>query len=306
MTLFDPESVPGESGTGVGPMGTEPPSSPGALPDAPAAPAAPASTVRLRLVVAYDGSGFRGFAAQPGLPTVAGALCDAIATVARHPVTLTCAGRTDAGVHARGQVVHVDVDPGVDPDALAKAANAMLAPRVVVRRAEVVDDSFDARRQARARRYRYLVLEAAAPDPLLAPVAWHTKHALDLRAMRAAADALLGEHDFRAFCRRVPGTSADEPIVRRVLDARWDEVSAPDAVGEGARLLRFGIEAQSFCHQMVRSVVGTLVDVGRGRYRASDVVWLLSAGERSHVSNIAPPHGLCLMSVDYGEPPQAP
>jgi tRNA pseudouridine38-40 synthase len=285
LTLFDPDPGPGDAGTGVGPLDLDAP-----------------PRVRLRLLVAYDGGGFRGFAAQPGQETVAGALADAIATVAQHPVTLTCAGRTDAGVHARGQVVHVDVHPGVEPAAVKKAVNAMLAPRVVVRRADHVPDSFDARYQARSRRYRYLVLESKAPDPLLAPFAWHVKDRLDLRAMVAATDALLGEHDFRAFCRRAPGTDAHEPIRRRVLDARWDEVrAAADAVGEGVRLLRFGIEAQSFCHQMVRSIVGTLVDVGRGRHRAADVVWFLSSAERSHGSNIAPPHGLCLMSVDYGD-----
>jgi len=120
--------------------------------------------------------------------------------------------------------------------------------------------------------------------------------------MVAAADALLGEHDFRAFCRRAPGTRSDHPIVRRVLDARWDEVHLnSDVLGEGARLLRFGIEAQSFCHQMVRSIVGMLVDVGRGRFRASDVVWRLSSGTRESGSDVAPPHGLCLMAVDYGD-----
>jgi tRNA pseudouridine38-40 synthase len=217
-------------------------------------------------------------------------------------VTLTCAGRTDAGVHARGQVVHVDVDASVEPQRLANAVNAMLGPAVAVRHAVAVPDTFDARRDARARRYRYLVYEAGAPDPLLAPVAWHVKHDLDLRAMVAAADALLGSHDFRAFCRRPPGTSAEEPIVRRVLDARWDQVALDPALSrDGARLLRFGIEAQSFCHQMVRSIVGMLVDVGRGRFRASDVVWRLSAGTRESGSDIAPPHGLCLMAVDYGD-----
>jgi tRNA pseudouridine38-40 synthase len=308
LTLFDPEPGTGDAGAGVGPVDLAPPpemvaAADPARPAEPAPPAQPApATVRLRLSVAYDGSGFRGFAAQPGQDTVAGALADAIATVARHPVTLTCAGRTDAGVHARGQVVHVDVEAGVDPVSLSKAVNAMLAPRIVVRRAEAVADSFDARRHARSRRYRYLVLESEAPDPLLAPFVWHVKDRLELRAMMAAADALLGEHDFRAFCRRPPGSGPEEPIVRRVLDARWDVVrGAAGAVGEGARLLRFGIEAQSFCHQMVRSIVGTLVDVGRGRHRAADVVWFLSSAQRAHGSNIAPPHGLCLMSVDYGE-----
>jgi tRNA pseudouridine38-40 synthase len=295
LTLFDPDPASGEAGAGVGQVDL---AAPGAGPQAD--PAVP--TVRLRLLVAYDGSGFRGFAAQPGQPTVGGALAEAIATVARHPVALTCAGRTDAGVHARGQVVHVDVDAALEPERLAKAVNAMIGPAVVVRRADAVPDAFDARRDARARRYRYLVYEADAPDPLLAPVAWHVKHALDLRAMVAAADALLGEHDFRAFCRRPPGTAADEPIPRRVIDARWDQVALDPAVAGGdARLLRFGIEAQSFCHQMVRSIVGMLVDVGRGRFRASDVVWRLGAGTRERGSDLAPAHGLCLMAVDYGE-----
>ena len=176
----------------------------------------------------------------------------------------------------------------------------MLGPAVVVRSAGAAPPGFDARRSALARHYRYLVLEAPIPDPLLAPVAWHVTGPLDLRAMAAAADALLGEHDFRAFCRRVPGSSAEEPIVRRVLDARWTVVpTAPGDVADGARLLRFEIEAHSFCHQMVRSAVGALVDVGRGRRTASDMAWIVRSGERSHGSDVAPPHGLSLSAVDY-------
>lgn len=280
MTLFD----------------TDPPATPGV--GAGAGEAAP--RVRLRLVVSYDGSGFRGFADQRGQRTVAGELAAAIATVARHPVELTCAGRTDAGVHATAQVVHVDVSPDVDPDRLAKAVNAMLGPAVVVREAGPAPQGFDARRSARARHYRYLVLESDAPDPLLAAVSWHVRGPLDLRAMAAAADALLGEHDFRAFCRRAPGTSAEDPIVRRVLDARLTEVTPPLGPVPGGRLIALDISAASFCHQMVRSVMGVLVDVGRGRCRASDVTWLLSAGARPSGTTLAPPHGLCLTAVDYG------
>jgi tRNA pseudouridine38-40 synthase len=122
---------------------------------------------------------------------------------------------------------------------------------------------------------------------------------LDLRTMEAAADTLLGEHDFRAFCRRPPGSAPGDPITRRVIDAVWREESwAPGGLGD-ARLLRFDITAQSFCHQMVRSIVGILVDVGRGRRRASDVVWMLTSGDRSRGVTLAPPHGLCLLSVDY-------
>jgi len=174
---------------------------------------------------------------------------------------------------------------------------------VAVRSALVAAPGFDARHSARARRYRYLILEDETPDPLLAPVSWHVPGPLDLRAMASAADALLGEHDFRAFCRRVPGTGPEAPIVRRVLDARFVDVTLrPGELGPDARLLRFDIAATSFCHQMVRSVVGTLVEVGRGRRRASDVNWLLQSGDRSKAGGvIAPPQGLCLVGVDYDE-----
>jgi len=259
-------------------------------------------TSRLRLTVSYDGAGFRGFAAQPGQRTVAGELAGAIATVVGHRVELVCAGRTDAGVHAKGQVVHVDVREGVDSARLVRSVNTLLKPSIVVRSAEVAPAGFDARRSARARRYRYLILEDQTPDPLLAPLSWHVPGPLDLRAMASAADALLGEHDFRAFCRRVPGTEPGTPIPRRVLDARFAEVPVrPGELGPGGRLLRFDIEATSFCHQMVRSLVGTLVEVGRGRRRASDVNWMLQSGDRSRVGGvIAPPQGLCLLEVDYG------
>jgi len=257
----------------------------------------PSPATRLKLLVAYDGTGFRGFAAQDGQRTVAGELSRAISTVAQHEVDLVCAGRTDAGVHASGQVVHVDVRTDLAPERLAKAVNAMLGPEVVVRKAAEAPTGFDARRSATARRYRYLVLRSDSPDPLLAHVSWHVRDQLELRSMSAAADALLGEHDFSAFCRRPPGTKSGEPINRRVLDARWSTVETEDVAG--ACLLRFDISAQSFCHQMVRSIVGALVDVGRGRRRASDITWQLRLPDRSRATTIAPPQGLCLVAVDY-------
>jgi tRNA pseudouridine38-40 synthase len=287
LTLFDPPDADGGvaspgDGDGGGETGAEP--------------------HRLRLLVAYDGAGFRGFAAQPGQRTVAGELALALATALRQPVELTCAGRTDAGVHAAGQVVHTDVVGPVDTVSLVKAVNAMLGPTVVVRSAAVAAPGFDARRSARARRYRYLILQSDSPDPLLAPLAWYVRDRLDMKAMAAGADALLGEHDFRAFCRRPPGTAPGEPIPRRVLDATWtEEPWAPGGLGDDARLLRFDITAQSFCHQMVRSIVGILAEVGRGRRRASDVTWMLTSGDRSQGVTLAPPHGLCLLAVDYDD-----
>lgn len=257
--------------------------------------------VRIKLVVSYDGQSFRGFAAQPRQRTVAGELARAISTFVGYPVGhLVCAGRTDAGVHARGQVVHVDLDGSVDLGALHKSINSMLAPDVVVVEASPAPQGFDARRAAKSRRYRYLVLESPYPDPLLAGYAWTVKGPLDVRSMAAAADAVVGEHDFRAFCRRAPGSEPGKPIVRFVHDARWSEQSTVGSgLGEESRLLRFDIEAGSFCHQMVRSLVGVLVDVGRRRRRASDVHWLLSCGDRNAAGEPAPPHGLCLLEVRY-------
>ena len=193
-------------------------------------------TQRWRLLLAYDGAAFRGFAHQPEVPTVAGALGQALERTARlsEPPPITCAGRTDAGVHARGQVAHVDLPPvPYDGPGLARSLNRQLAPGVVVLRAEEVGDDFDARRSAVGRSYRYLVWNAPAPDPLLAPVAWHVSDQLDLVSMRTASDVLLGSHDFRSFCRRRPGTDGSEPITRRVTRARWSVDEGPEAADAG-------------------------------------------------------------------------
>ncbi len=268
--------------------------------------------VRWLMRVAYDGSGFHGFAAQEGLRTVAGTLGEALGRVTRSSASpLTCAGRTDAGVHALDQVVHFDVpasvSAGLDPLALVSSCNSQVGPAVVVREAAPAPAGFDARRSATARRYRYLVVNAPVPDPLLAGLVWHVADPLDVRSMAAAADALLGEHDFRAFCRRVPGTPPSQPINRRVLDARWSRLSrsgpaatAPPALAPvTGELLAFEIEANAFCHQMVRSLVGTLVDVGRGRKRPSDMLWILRSADRHQAGQPAPPQGLTLTAVRY-------
>ena len=267
-----------------------------------------AAPQRWRLLIAYDGAAFRGFALQPEVPTVAGALRLALERTARlsGPPVVTCAGRTDAGVHARGQVVHVDL-PSIPYDGrgLARALNRHLAPAVVVRRAEPVGPDFDARRSAVGRTYRYLVWNAPSPDPLLAPVAWHVRDPLDLGSMRTASDVLLGTHDFRSFCRRPPGADAALPIVRRVTRARWSVDDGPEVVdangtGEG-RLLRFEIAAGSFCHQMVRSLVASLVEVGRGRENAAGLMEHLRAATRHRMADPAPARGLCLVAVAYGD-----
>lgn len=262
--------------------------------DAVEAPVEVGETVRVRMVVAYDGSGFRGFAEQPDVPTVGGTLRAALERVVRHPVELTCAGRTDAGVHAWGQVVSFDARAaGFDALALRDALNKLCRPAIAVREVAVAPVGFDARFSATSRAYRYTVLRRDVPDPFLAGTAWHVPEPLDLRAMVLACDPLIGEHDFRSFC-RVPKVGAGEPapsMVRRVIDARWEDA------GDG--VLRLHIEATAFCHQMVRSIVGTLVDVGRSRLHASDVMAILRARDRQAAGQLAPPHGLCLWRVRY-------
>ncbi len=253
----------------------------------PAAPSGP--LVRVRLTFAYHGAGFRGMAAQPGQRTVAGVLGDAISKVLRGPVDLAVAGRTDAGVHAWGQVVAFDAPGGWagDTDELARRLNRLLAPEIVVRSASVAADGFDPRRSATGRRYRYTVLHRRLPDPWLADTAWWVPAPLDLRTMRAGCDPLLGEHDFSSFCRK----QGDASLVRKVREADWLDL------GDG--VLRFEIEASSFCQQMVRAIVGMLVDTGLARRTAADVAIALRARNRSAAGQVAPPHGLCLWEVTY-------
>ena len=243
------------------------------------------------MTVAYDGTGFRGFAENRDVRTVSGELGRALATVLRHPVHLIVAGRTDAGVHAWGNVVSFDVE-GDDVDLLSvqRHLNSMLGPAIVVRSADVAPDGFDARRSALARRYRYTVLNRPVPDPFLATTTWHVEEPLDLAALRLACDPLIGEHDFSSFC-RVPKRIPDASMVRRVDDARWHDL------GDG--LLRFDIDASSFCQQMVRAIVGTMVPMGLGKQRAGQMAGILRARDRSAANRVAPARGLCLWEVVY-------
>jgi tRNA pseudouridine38-40 synthase len=268
MTLFDPEP------TSL-PRGGPPP--PGC--------------VRVRLTVAYDGRGFRGFAAQPGVKTVGGALATSLERVLGFPVHLTCAGRTDSGVHAWGQVVTFDArEDGLDLPATQRSVNRLCAPAIVIRDAAVAAPEFDARRSALARCYRYSVLNTDVPDPFSAAVAWQVEEPLSLTSLRLSCDAIVGEHDFTSFC-RIRRDRPDASMTRTVHDARW--------LDEGNGRLRFDIQARSFCHQMVRALVGTMVDIGRGRKRAGDMASILSARDRSEAGNLAPAHGLCLWEVVY-------
>jgi tRNA pseudouridine38-40 synthase len=277
-------------------------------------------TVKAKLVVAYDGAGFHGFAVNAGVRTVAGTLTEAISTVARTPVTVTGAGRTDAGVHAWGQVISVGLPDGADLADLARRVNKLCGAAISIRSAEVVGNDFDARFSAQWRHYRYDVWNAPYPNPLIAARSWHVSTPLDVAAMNEAAQHVRGEHDFASFCRRPKGLGGaqesrlggakksrlggaqksrlvegePEPsLVRNVLSAGW---AIADAEGP---VLRFEIRANAFCHQMVRSITGTLVDVGSGKLPHDAVVAILAAGDRQAAGQVAPPQGLTLWQVGY-------
>lgn len=244
----------------------------------------------IRLLLAYDGTGFRGWAAQRdrSIRTIEGALSDVLADVLGDRPSLSVAGRTDAGVHARGQVTSFRVETGVTLQRIQRAVNARLGPVVVVRSAAEPPEGFDARFSATAREYRYRIDVGDVPDPFTARYVWHHPGTPDLRAMRAAAQHLVGERDFTSFCRH-PG--AGRPTVRdlqRVSVSRTDD------------RVELGFRANAFLHQMVRALTGTLVAVGEGKIDPDAVPGILAARDRAAARQMAPAHGLTLERVVYG------
>lgn len=244
--------------------------------------------------MAYRGTDFRGFAPNHGVRTVMGELGAAIERVTRRPFEYSMSGRTDAGVHGWGQVVSGDVPEDTDLDGLARRLNKLCGPDIAVRSADWTEADFDARFSATWRRYRYHVWNDPAPNPLLAETTWHVARPLDLSAMQAACPDLLGEHDFTSFC-RAPKVDDDHPLpsmVRIVLDAGWQRV-------DDSPMLRFEIRASAFCHQMVRSIVGTMVDIGLGRRPSDCIPAVIEAADRTAAGSVAPPVGLVLWQVGY-------
>ena len=239
-----------------------------------------------RLDVAYDGTWFRGYARQDGQRTVQGELEGALGNVLGSEVQTSVAGRTDAGVHARSQVVSFPFSGDVDVNRLRRSVNGIVGPEISVKAVVAAPDDFDARFSATWRRYRYLINPHPALDPLTRHIAWHVGRSLDVEAMRSMAGVYVGEHDFTSFCRTVEGKSN----VRRVEEA---------SLGERDGYLEFWIQANAFCHQMVRSLVGFMYDVGRGFVPADMVAGVIAARDRSGVDTVAPPHGLTLWEVGY-------
>jgi len=251
-------------------------------------PARYRGTVRLRLDLSYDGTNFRGWATQPGLRTVQGEVEAAIGMILRLDSVpqLTCAGRTDAGVHARGQVAHVDLDD-VDPPALQRRLRRLLPDDIGLRSLTVAPDGFDARFAALERRYVYRICDApAGPDPLGrgSVVSWHRP--LDVEAMNAAAGHLLGEHDFAAFCKKREGATT----IRTLLEL------TSVRVGD---LVETTVRADAFCHSMVRALMGALVAVGEGRHEPAWTSEVLGEAVRNARVTVMPAHGLVLEEVVY-------
>jgi tRNA pseudouridine38-40 synthase len=238
----------------------------------------------LRLLVAYDGTGFAGFQVQPGQRTVQGTLEDALSSANGSAVRIRGAGRTDAGVHALGQVVSVEAD--VHADVVLRAMPAILPEDVAVVDAQPASDDFDARRSALWRSYTYLIWSCDAPHPLYRKYALTARRALDARKMDAALRSVVGTFDFTSFGRVRDGQSP----VRTVLSASCVYDSP---------FIRVRVTGESFLHQMVRSLVGTALEVGAGRRSVSWMTEVLDARDRAAAGPVAPPHGLTLTDVGY-------
>jgi tRNA pseudouridine38-40 synthase len=240
----------------------------------------------VRLDIEYDGASFKGWAAQPGLRTVQGELEAALATVLREPVTLTVAGRTDTGVHALGQVASFLTGAEVRED-LARRLNGVGPEDIAVTAAGVVEDGFDARRSAKSRSYRYRVLARSTPSPFEQGRALWWPHRIDLEALEACASALPGTHDFTAF---TPTQTDHVRFDRDIHHASWNQ--------EGD-ILSFRITADAFMRNMVRILVGTMLEVSGGRRTLESFKKLLTGAPRTDAGDTAPPHGLYLEKVSY-------
>jgi len=245
---------------------------------------------RFRVTLEYDGTDFSGFQLQPNGRSVQGVLEAALHQITRETRRVIPAGRTDAGVHARGQVAHFDCDTRLSPNDLQRGLNAVLPRDVAVLALEPAAPDFDARRDARAKLYVYRILNRPEPSPLRARSHLHLRAPLDLAAMAEAAKSLLGSHDFSAF-RGAPGGVPEDESPRRSLD-RLEIVPSGDELAIEAR-------GRSFLRHMVRNIAGTLIEVGQRRRPPGEVAEVLESRERARAGPTAAAHGLCLERVFY-------
>ncbi len=241
---------------------------------------------RFRLLIEYDGSAYAGWQIQQNAPTVQGEIENALAIILKENIKITGAGRTGAGVHARGQVAHFDTEKLLENRRLQRSLNGILKQDIRIKQVTESDSGFHARYSARSRIYHYTI--ARRPVALLRGFAWFFPAELDLAPMSAAAAALLGSHDFKSFCRTLSSVPNHDCTILR---AQWQE--------QGEDFLVFIIEANRFLHGMVRAIVGTLIDIGRGCLTVDDIYTILEKKERSAAGEAAPPRGLVLHKVIY-------
>ena len=247
----------------------------------------------IALTLSYDGSGFAGFARQPGLQTVQGRVESALETVFRRPVETTGAGRTDAGVHALGQVMSFSANGNEpEPSALLRSLNALVGGGIVVTGVRLAAAGFSARHSAVAREYRYHLVPGPVPPLFSARHAWWVKATLDVGAMREAAKHLIGEHDFRTFC--VTASAEGQRTVRRI-----ERIDITPEVIMGEHTLVVRVVGNAFLHSMVRVIVGSLIEVGRGKRPPGWMAESLRSRDRAAAGQTAPPHGLVLWHVTY-------
>ena len=243
--------------------------------------------MNIKLTIEYDGTNYHGWQIQPAGETIQSVLEQAVSTLLGKPTSVTGSGRTDAGVHALGQVVNFFSDKEMDRHRIQRALNALTPDDIAIKDVEIVADSFDARRDGRSRVYEYRILNRSTPSPFHLNRAWHVHDFLDVAAMREAIRCLEGEHDFSSF--QAAGCDAPHPI-RKVYRTSLDQ---------RGELLVYTIEATAFLRHMVRNIVGTLVEGGRGRRSPQAFAGLLEARDRTKAGPTAPAHGLFLMEVKY-------
>jgi len=240
----------------------------------------------IRLKLEYDGTDFHGFQVQPALRTVQGTVERVLSELLQGQVRLISAGRTDEGVHARGQVVNLKTGSRMSCETLKRALNAKLPMDVAILEAHEVGPEFHSRFSAISREYEYVL--STVRSPIVRRYAWYIKYQLNFDALKEAARLLIGRHDFRSFCVAKSGVDGTECVV---YSSNWKRQK---------ELLKYDVEADRFLHNMVRIMVGTMVEIGRGKRSAADLVEMLGAGDRRRAGPTAPAHGLFLTEVNYG------
>ncbi|MBL9124989.1 MAG: tRNA pseudouridine(38-40) synthase TruA [Planctomycetaceae bacterium] len=254
-----------------------------------------------KLILAYDGTDFAGWQRQPGPRTLQGVFEEVLGRVTGAPVTVEASGRTDAGVHALGQVVSFSSETRLEPAVLERALNAELPDEMLVRKLVEAPAGFHARFDAIGKRYRYALQDGPQRNPFGRRYAWHCRHRLDAAAMHEAAQLLLGKHDFRSFETQWPNRETSVRTITDILVARRAGQGG-DPFGPFSAGLHVEVAADGFLYNMVRAIVGTLVEVGRGAREMAWVAEVLAAQDRKAAGQTAPPEGLFLLHVDY--PPE--